>query len=296
MSSVATSRGAVAIAPAGRSGLAEVARMFRKSGSAVFGLILVTALGAAAVLAPLLAPHNPDTIDTARRLARPFTAGHPLGTDEFGRDLLSRLLYGARTSLVVGLAATVLAAVAGSVCGLLAGFVGRWVDQVVMRSIDTLMAFPYFLLAIAIIATLGPGLVNGMVAVAIVNIPFYGRIVRATVLAVKQTEYVEAARALGLSELRLSLSHVLRNCLAPIVVAVTLNVGGMITALAGLSFLGLGVQPPTSDWGSMLSSSRQYMNVAPHVAALPGLAIFLAVLGFNLLGDGLRDALDPRLR
>jgi len=270
--------------------------MFRKSGSAVFGLVLVVVLGAAAVLAPLLAPHNPDTIDTARRLARPFTVGHPLGTDEFGRDLLSRLLYGARTSLVVGLAATVLAAAAGSGLGLLAGFVGRWVDQVVMRSIDTLMAFPYFLLAIAIIATLGPGLVNGMVAVAIVNIPFYGRIVRATVLAVKQTEYVEAARALGLSELRLSLSHVLRNCLAPIVVAVTLNVGGMITALAGLSFLGLGVQPPTSDWGSMLSSSRQYMNVAPHVAALPGLAIFLAVLGFNLLGDGLRDALDPRLR
>jgi peptide/nickel transport system permease protein len=296
MSSVATSRGALALAPAGRSGVAEVARMFRKSGSAVFGLVLVTALGAAAVLAPLLAPHDPDTIDTARRLARPFTAGHPLGTDEFGRDLLSRLLYGARTSLVVGLAATVLAAAAGSTFGLLAGFVGRWVDQVVMRSIDTLMAFPYFLLAIAIIATLGPGLVNGMVAVAIVNIPFYGRIVRATVLAVKQTEYVEAARALGLSELRLSLSHVLRNCLAPIVVAVTLNVGGMITALAGLSFLGLGVQPPTSDWGSMLSSSRQYMNVAPHVAALPGLAIFLAVLGFNLLGDGLRDALDPRLR
>ena len=296
MSSVATSRGAVALAPAGRSGVAEVARMFRKSGSAVFGLVLVTALGAAAVLAPLLAPHDPNTIDTARRLARPFTAGHPLGTDEFGRDLLSRLLYGARTSLVVGLAATVLAAAAGSTLGLLAGFVGRWVDQVVMRSIDTLMAFPYFLLAIAIIATLGPGLVNGMVAVAIVNIPFYGRIVRATVLAVKQTEYVEAARALGLSELRLSLSHVLRNCLAPIVVAVTLNVGGMITALAGLSFLGLGVQPPTSDWGSMLSSSRQYMNVAPHVAALPGLAIFLAVLGFNLLGDGLRDALDPRLR
>jgi peptide/nickel transport system permease protein len=296
MSSVATSRGAVAIGPAGRSGVAEVARLFRKSGSAVFGLVLVVALGAAAVLAPLLAPHNPDTIDTARRLARPFTVGHPLGTDEFGRDLLSRLLYGARTSLVVGLAATGLAAVAGSGLGLLAGFVGRWVDQVVMRSIDTLMAFPYFLLAIAIIATLGPGLVNGMVAVAIVNIPFYGRIVRATVLAVKQTEYVEAARALGLSELRLSLSHVLRNCLAPIVVAVTLNVGGMITALAGLSFLGLGVQPPTSDWGSMLSSSRQYMNVAPHVAALPGLAIFLAVLGFNLLGDGLRDALDPRLR
>ena len=240
----------------GRSSVAEAARMFRRSGSALFGLVLVVVLGVAAALAPLLAPHDPNLIDTARRLARPLTAGHVLGTDEFGRDLLSRLLYGARTSLVVGLAATALAAAAGSVCGLLAGFVGRWVDQLVMRSIDTLMAFPYFLLAIAIIATLGPGLVNGMVAVAIVNIPFYGRIVRATVLAVKQTEYVEAARALGVSELRLSLTHVLRNCLAPVIVAVTLNVGGMITALAGLSFLGLGVQPPTSDWGSMLPTWR----------------------------------------
>jgi peptide/nickel transport system permease protein len=183
----------------------------------------------------------------------------------------------------------------GSLCGLLAGFIGRWVDQLIMRSIDTLLAFPYFLLAVAIIAALGPGLVNGMVAVAVVNIPFYGRIVRATVLSVKQTDYVESARALGISELRLALTHVLRNCLPPLIVAITLNVGGMITALAGLSFLGLGVQPPTSDWGSMLSASRQYLNVAPHVAALPGMAIFLTVLGFNLLGDGLRDALDPRL-
>jgi len=276
--------------------MSEVVRAFRKSGSALLGLALVLAVVVAAVVAPFLAPHDPDAIDTARRLARPLTAGHLLGTDEFGRDLVSRLLYGARISLVVGLAATALAALVGSVAGLLAGFVGRWVDHAIMRSIDTLMAFPYFLLAIAIIAALGPGLVNGMVAVAIVNIPFYGRIVRATVLAVKQTEYVEAARALGISEVRLSLTHVLRNCLAPLIVSITLNVGGMITALAGLSFLGLGVQPPTSDWGSMLASSRQYINVAPHVAALPGLAIFLTVLGFNLLGDGLRDALDPRLR
>ena len=276
--------------------MSDVARAFGKSGGAVVGLCLVVLVAVVAVIAPALAPHDPDAIDTERRLARPLTAGHLLGTDEFGRDLLSRLLHGARISLVVGLAATALAALAGSVCGLLAGFLGRWVDQAIMRGIDTLMAFPYFLLAIAIIAVLGPGLVNGMVAVAIVNIPFYGRIVRATVLAVKQTEYVEAARALGVSEVRLSLTHVLRNCLAPLIVAITLNVGGMITALAGLSFLGLGVQPPTSDWGSMLASSRQYINVAPHVAAFPGLAIFLTVLGFNLLGDGLRDALDPRLR
>jgi len=274
----------------------EVVRVFRKSGSALTGLALVLAVAVASMVAPVLSPHDPDAIDTTRRLARPLGADHLLGTDEFGRDLLSRLLYGARISLVVGLASTALAALAGSAAGLLAGFFGRWVDQAIMRSIDTLMAFPYFLLAIAIIAALGPGLVNGMVAVAIVNIPFYGRIVRATVLAVKQTEYVEAARALGVSEVRLSLTHVLRNCLAPLIVSITLNVGGMITALAGLSFLGLGVQPPTSDWGSMLASSRQYLNVAPHVAALPGLAIFLTVLGFNLLGDGLRDALDPRLR
>jgi peptide/nickel transport system permease protein len=253
-------------------------------------------VGFAALLAPVLAPHDPDAIDTVRRLAPPLTAAHPLGTDEFGRDLLSRVFYGARISLLVGLAATALAALVGSLVGLVGGFVGGWVDQVLMRSIDTLMAFPYFLLAIAIIAALGPGLVNGMLAIAVVNIPFYARIVRATVLSVRQTEYVEAARALGVSETRLLLAHVVRNCLAPLIVAVTLNVGGMITALAGLSFLGLGVQPPTSDWGSMLSSSRQYINVAPHVAAFPGLAIFLTVLGFNLLGDGLRDALDPRLR
>ena len=276
--------------------MSEVVRAFRKSGSALMGLALVLAVTVAAMVAPVLSPHDPDAIDTTRRLARPLTAGHLLGTDEFGRDLSSRLLHGARISLLVGLAATGLAALAGSLCGLVAGFVGRWADHAVMRAIDTLMAFPYFLLAIAIIAALGPGLVNGMVAIAIVNIPFYGRIVRATVLAVKQTEYVEAARALGVSETRLALTHVLRNCLAPLIVAITLNVGGMITALAGLSFLGLGVQPPTSDWGSMLASSRQYINVAPHVAAFPGLAIFLTVLGFNLLGDGLRDALDPRLR
>ncbi|HET9539899.1 MAG TPA: ABC transporter permease [Candidatus Limnocylindria bacterium] len=229
------------------SALGDVARMFRRSHAAMFGLALVVALTVCAVLAPLLTPHDPNEVDTTRRLARPLSPGHPLGTDEFGRDMTARLLHGARISLAVGLAATTLAALAGSLCGLLAGLGGGWIDHAIMRSIDTLMAFPYFLLAIAIIAALGPGLVNGMIAVAVVNIPFYGRIVRGTVLAVRETEYVQAARALGVSELRLAIKHVLRNCLAPIIVAVTLNVGGMITALAGLSFLGLGVQPPVSD-------------------------------------------------
>jgi peptide/nickel transport system permease protein len=291
----AASAGEVGV-PRSSTALGDVARMFRRSHAAMLGLGLVAALAVAALFAPVLASHDPNEVDTARRLAPPLSPGHPLGTDEFGRDMAARLLHGARISLAVGLAATALAALAGSLCGLLAGLGGGWIDHAIMRSIDTLMAFPYFLLAIAIIAALGPGLVNGMIAVAVVNIPFYGRIVRGTVLAVRETEYVQAARALGVSELRLAIKHVLRNCLAPIIVAVTLNVGGMITALAGLSFLGLGVQPPVSDWGSMLSSSRQYINVAPHVAALPGLAIFMAVLGFNLLGDGLRDALDPRLR
>ena len=275
--------------------LADVVRVFRRSGSALTGLALVFLVAGAALVAPLVAPHDPDAIDTTRRLARPFTSGHVLGTDEFGRDLASRLLYGARISLVVGLASTALAALIGAACGLLAGFVGRWVDQAVMRGIDILMAFPYFLLAIAIIAALGPGLVNGMVAVAVVNIPFYGRIVRATVLAVKRTEYVEAARALGGSELRLGLTHVLRNCVAPLIVSVTLNIGGMITALAGLSFLGLGVVPPTPEWGSMVSEGRELV-LQWWVATFPGLAILTVVIGFNFVGDGLRDWLDPHAR
>jgi peptide/nickel transport system permease protein len=268
--------------------------MFRKSSGAVFGLALVLALAVGGALAPVLAPHDPNEVDTSRRLARPLTASHPLGTDEFGRDLLSRLLYGARISLAIGLAATALAAVAGSLCGLVAGLGGGVWDQTIMRSIDTLMAFPYFLLAIAIIAALGPGLVNGMIAVAVVNIPFYSRIVRGTVLAVRETDYVQAARALGVSELRLSMSHVLRNCLAPVIVAVTLNVGGMITALAGLSFLGLGVQPPTPSWGGMILDAKPVLVTAPWTSLFPGLAIVITVLAVNLVGDAFSDAIDPR--
>jgi peptide/nickel transport system permease protein len=189
-----------------------------------------------------------------------------------------------------------MALVAGSLLGLLSGFFMGWFDILVMRLIDILMAFPYFLLAITVIAALGPGLLNGMIAIAIVNIPFFTRIVRGIVLSIKELNYVEAARALGANRLRIIGQHVLINCFSSIVVAGTLNIGWMITAAAGLSFLGLGVQPPTADWGTMIASGRQYISVAPHVATLPGLAIFFTVLGFNLLGDGLRDALDPRLK
>ncbi len=275
---------------------AGIFSIFLKNRLAVIGLLLVVFMSICAVLAPYLAPFDPNRIDTRNRLAPPTTTGHWLGTDEFGRDMLSRLLWGARVSRFVGISATLIALILGSGLGLVAGIVGGKIDMLIMRFIDILMAFPYFLLAIAIIAAFGPGLLNGMLAVAVVNIPVFARIVRGTVLSIREMEYVEAAKALGASSYRISYCHILRNALAPIIVTGTLNVGWMITASAGLSFLGLGVQPPTSDWGTMLSNSRQYMNVAPHVAAFPGLAIFSTVLGFNLLGDGLRDVLDPRLK
>ncbi len=275
---------------------AGIFSIFLKNRLAVIGLLLVVFMSICAVLAPYLAPFDPNWIDTRNRLAPPATTGHWLGTDEFGRDMLSRLLWGARVSLFVGISATLIALILGSGLGLVAGIVGGKIDMLIMRLIDILMAFPYFLLAIAIIAAFGPGLLNGMLAVAVVNIPVFARIVRGTVLSIREMEYVEAAKALGASSYRISYCHILRNALAPIIVTGTLTVGWMIAASAGLSFLGLGVQPPTSDWGTMLSNSRQYMNVAPHVAAFPGLAIFSTVLGFNLLGDGLRDALDPRLK
>ena len=278
-----------------RSG-GKVFQRFLKNRLSVLGAVIVLFAFGGAILAPLFSPYDPNILNTQRRLSPPGTSGHFLGTDEFGRDLVSRLLWGARITLFVSITATVMALVAGSLLGLLSGFFMGWFDILVMRLIDILMAFPYFLLAITVIAALGPGLLNGMIAIAIVNIPFFTRIVRGVVLSIKELNYVEAARALGANRYRIIGLHVLINCFSSVVVAGTLNIGWMITAAAGLSFLGLGVQPPTADWGTMIASGRQYISVAPHVATLPGLAIFFTVLGFNLLGDGLRDALDPRLK
>lgn len=278
-----------------RSG-GKVFQRFLKNRLSVLGAFIVLLAFGGAILAPWLSPHDPNIVNTQRRLSLPGTSGHFMGTDEFGRDLVSRLLWGARITLFVSITATLMALVAGSLLGLLSGFFMGWFDILVMRLIDILMAFPYFLLAITVIAALGPGLLNGMIAIAIVNIPFFTRIVRGIVLSIKELNYVEAARALGANRFRIIGQHVLINCFSSIVVAGTLNIGWMITAAAGLSFLGLGVQPPTADWGTMIASGRQYISVAPHVATLPGLAIFFTVLGFNLLGDGLRDALDPRLK
>jgi peptide/nickel transport system permease protein len=210
--------------------------------------------------------------------------------------MLSRLIWGGRVSLFVGFIAVLIAMSAGVVVGLLAGYFGGWVDSVIMRLIDILMAFPSLLLAIAVVASLGPGLTNAMLAVSIVGIPYYARIVRGSVLSLRNQEFVQAARVIGAGDLRIIVYHILANSLAPLIVAATLDVGWMIMAAAGLSFLGLGAQPPTAEWGVMLSAGRQQIRNAPHISILPGLMIFLVVLALNFLGDGVRDAMDPRLR
>lgn len=248
------------------------------------------------VVGPTLAPYDPLQTSLGMRLKPPGTPGHPLGTDELGRDVLSRLLYGARPSIGVGFAAVGVAMLIGVPIGLLAGYFGGLFDTIVSRIVDVLLAFPYVLLAIAVVAALGPGLFNAMLAVGIAGVPYYVRIVRASALALRDQEFIQASRALGAGHGRILFRHVLPNALSPLIVAATLDVGWMITAAAGLSFLGLGAQPPQPEWGVMLSDGRQYVGVAPHLALVPGFAIFSVVLALNLVGDGLRDALDPRLR
>jgi peptide/nickel transport system permease protein len=261
---------------------------------AVAGALILLIAIATAVLAPHLPLPDPDTVDTPNRLRPPLSAGHPLGTDEFGRDLTARLVWGARVSLLAGVGTAALAMLVGVVLGVLGGYYTGWIETLVMRLTDILMAFPYILLAIAIVAGLGPGLRNAMLAIAIVGFPLYTRLVRGVVLSVKQLEFVEAARALGSSDATILARHVLPQFVSPVLVTFSLDVGAKILATAGLSFLGLGTQPPTADWGSMLATGRQFVVLSPHVVLLPGLAIFVIVFAVNLVGDALRDALDPR--
>jgi len=284
----------VAAAPRNRAATAAW-RSLRRNRLALTGGFLVAIIAMVAMLAPLLPLNDPNRTHPAARL-RPPSATTALGTDQLGRDLLSRVIWGARVSMTVGLGATAIALVVGTGTGLLAGFYGGVVDAVAMRAIDVLLAFPYILLAIALVAILGPGLFNAMLAVAAVNVTFYARGVRSAVLLVRQSEYVEAARAIGATPAWTLWNHVVPNILAPVVVFASLNVGWMITETAGLSFIGLGAQPPTADWGTMLADGRAFITVAAHMAVIPGVAIFLLVLGLNLVGDGLREALDPRLR
>jgi peptide/nickel transport system permease protein len=276
-----------------RARLSPAARRFLRNRGAVVGLALTVLLVLAAVLAPWLAPYAPDAQDLRSRL-RPPSPEHWFGTDEFGRDVLSRVLFGARISLLTGLVPVITGLVVGTSLGLLAGFYRGWLDDVLMRVMDVLLAFPSLLLALAVVGTLGPGMVNAVIAVAIVSVPGYARLARSVVLAAREEEYVHAARAQGAHDPRLMLKHVLPATLGPLTVQATLGIGFAILSMAGLSFLGLGVQPPTSDWGEMLSRGRRFLPGSSWLLLYPGAAISLTVLAFNLLGDGLRDAFDPR--
>jgi len=267
----------------------------RKSPAGVAGAIIVGVLILIAVLGPFVAPYGPNIPDYAHIL-QPPTLRHLGGTDEFGRDIFSRVLYGARISLGVGLLGTVAGLIPGVLLGLLAGFAGGWLDQVAMRVIDVLLAFPGILLAIGMVAVLGPGLVNIVIAIGVFGIPTYARIARGSTIQVIGTDFVEAARAQGSTPRRLMFVHILPNILTPIIVITTLRIAGAILTEAALSYLGLGAQPPTPEWGAILSDAQNYLVTSPYMALLPGIALVVAVLGFNLLGDGLRDALDPRLR
>ena len=272
-----------------------VVRQFRQSRSAVVGLILVSVFILTALLAPLLAPHDPTAFTLGQQL-RPPSATNPLGTDELGRDILSRVLWGSRITLLITLGAVLVSLVVGTTLGIVAGFRGRWWDTAIMRFMDVLLAMPGFLLAIAIIAALGAGTVNVVIAVGIFSIPAFARVARGSTLSVKQQDYVLAARALGASDGAIMWQHVLPNVAPPLVVQTTLRLATAILTASGLSFLGLGPQPPTPEWGAMLSTGRNFITSSPQLATIPGLAILLVAMGFNLLGDGLRDALDPRLK
>jgi peptide/nickel transport system permease protein len=270
------------------------ARLLRDR-AAVVGLLLVALAVCAAAGAPVLALHDPAAVNPACALEGP-SRDHPLGTDNLGRDLLSRFLYGARPSLGTAALASVLIMTIGVVMGTLSGYYGGWLDVLTMRVVDVLLAFPSLILALAIAGVLGPGLAHVMIGMTVVWWVEYARIVRGLVLSVRERQFVEAARSMGASPGRVIRRHLLPNVISPVLVLASLEMGGLILAISGLNFLGLGVQPPTPEWGAMLNEGRAFLMTAPQLIIYPGLAISLVVIGFNLLGDGLRDALDPRLR
>ncbi len=269
-------------------------RRFRRHRPALVGLSILVAFLLLTLLAPYITPYDP----TAQKLTEaliPPSPEHPLGTDHLGRDILARILYGTRYSLVISILAVAIGLVVGVPLGAISGYYGGWVDLVVQRVADTLLSFPSILLALSMVAVLGVGLQNVIISVGVGTIPSFIRLVRGTVLALREELYVEAARCVGVPDHLIIWRHILRNAMAPVIVQATLSMGTTLLVAAGLGFLGLGVQPPTPEWGAMLGEGRQYIFSAPYMATFPGLAIFLTVLGFNLVGDGLRDALDPRL-
>jgi glutathione transport system permease protein len=278
-----------------RSPWREFWRRFRRQKVGVIAGLFLAALVLMAILAPWIAPYDLAAPDYERVLEGPSWA-HLAGTDAYGRDILSRIVFGARISLAVGFLSVTLGGVAGILLGLVSGFYGGWVDGLVMRFCDVLLAFPGIILAIGVIAVLGPGIDNVIYAVAVFSVPVFARLVRGSTLAIKRTVYVDAARAIGVRHRLLMLRHILPGTLPSVIVYFSMRIGTSILTAASLSFIGLGAQPPSPEWGAMLADGRSYLGVADHITLFPGIAIFVTVLAFNLLGDGLRDALDPKLK
>lgn len=268
---------------------------FYKNKIALVGLGIVIFFIVLAILAPMIAPYSFKEQNLVNRFQAP-SSEHWFGTDDFGRDIFSRIVYGARISLWVGFFSVLGSVVFGTFLGIVAGYYGRWIDAIISRTFDIMLAFPSILLAIAVVAILGPSLQNALIAIAVINIPNFGRLVRSKVLSVKQEEYIMAARAVGMKDSRILFRHILPNSISPVIVQATLAIATAIIEAAALGFLGMGAQAPTPEWGKMLADSKNYIMQAPWTLFFPGIAIMLTVLGFNLMGDGLRDALDPKMK
>ncbi|CEG25782.1 ABC transporter permease [Bacillus sp. B-jedd] len=277
------------------SRLKNMLSILMENKAAMAGAIIIAIYILVALFAPLLAPYDPFEIDLKNKLVPP-SADHWMGTDDKGRDILSRIIFGSRLSLGVGFASVAFGALFGIILGLVAGYYGKWVDSVIMRMMDVMLAFPGILLALAIISALGPSLINVTIAVGAFSVPLFARIVRGSTLEVKRLEYIDAIRSLGANDATIIFKHIFPNILSPIIVQATLRLATAILSAAGLSFLGLGAQPPSPEWGTMLSNGRDFLFSAPYIALFPGLAISILVLGFNIFGDGLRDAFDPRMK
>ncbi|KRE06926.1 glutathione ABC transporter permease [Bosea sp. Root381] len=278
-----------------RSPAREFWRRFRRRHTALLAAAIIALVILLALFAPFIAPYDPTAADYDALLQGP-TLAHLAGTDSYGRDILSRIIWGGRISLAVGLISALAGGIVGTIMGLVSGWSGGWVDALLMRICDVLFAFPGLLLAIAVVALLGPGVENVIWAVAIFSVPVFARLTRGSTLALKQTQYVQAARAIGVSRHKLILHHILPGALPAVIVYMSLRIGSAILVGAALSFIGLGAQPPSSEWGAMLADGRSYLGVADHLTIFPGLAIFIVVLCFNVLGDGLRDALNQKLQ
>lgn len=270
-------------------------RSFKKSKVSLVGAGIVIFFILLAVIGPFIAPQGINEQDLTKRLLAP-SADHWFGTDDFGRDIFSRIIHGARISLWVGFFSVILSVIIGSLLGIIAGYYGKWIDTIISRIFDIMLAFPSMLLAIAVVSVLGPSLQNALIAIAIINIPNFGRLIRSKVLSVKEEEYIVAAKAIGMRDARILFSHILPNSITPIIVQGTLAIATAIIEAAALGFLGLGAQAPAPEWGKMLADARKFLLNAPWTMIFPGLAIMLTVLGFNLMGDGLRDALDPKMK